>query len=839
MKQNTDSRLLKAKEVTKDQLINKIKSSDPTRFDQMLIESEERKTYYFVKYNSVAYTRTPLILKFPLFKDLVSDFEKSIKNSGEITVLENENLISKVKSRSINLDKANSVSAGDKVKNITSKVSDTYSSIKNTSLTSVVGSAIGSSISKLIEAEPENQSNSISDLGYYIPKIHPKFNGKSLVFSELKISTENDKVKLKQPVYYIPSETERSTCNTCKGDMYTTCTETECRGQHIYDCSKCRTSGKLDCDDCNARGEYSCPSCNGRGSLKCSSCDGSGRDKNSGSIHSKCRSCNGSGERKCSSYNKSSSLIGGLAAAGIKKAAGNEYCGGSGIIRCSKCSATGKITCDKCEGDGRIECKTCHGDHVDNRYGKVDCRTCETAGELASISYIETEVKVDNLDLIFTDGKKIDAPNFGVDTIKKYTNTNGQIALTYKNLNGENKDAYDDYSSFCSKSALTQIGASKEKYPKLIIEEMYYEGVPCSTFNYNHILSATFHDVSVLSIDKEQDVLFHSNPTAVAEEKEKIGAIIGELFKKAFSTKSFKDKIDRKHEMFLMVHMAKADGVIEEQEKKYLAQTITGLHGFTNKEKAELFGLMSSSTLPPISPLNAYFSSKERAEEARKKIVELVAKADGDYEPQEKAKLEEINKAIEGGFKAKPSGLGQFFKTWQVSITLIVSLFSIVGVTVYLSFFVPKTDTNANFSDTPITTNMASSANITETPVTNSSPIAEEIKDTANTTIQENTPVISNSNDLIGEWKGAFGNDQLLINIESINDDGSVTGFNVVKNNRRALTGLKNDNEFELREPGDDKWDGVFKFTISNNEATGTWTANNGKSTKSFTLTKK
>jgi hypothetical protein len=142
--------------------------------------------------------------------------------------------------------------------------------------------------------------------------------------------------------------------------------------------------------------------------------------------------------------------------------------------------------------------------------------------------------------------------------------------------------------------------------------------------------------------------------------------------------------------MFLMLHMAKADGQIEEQEKRYLSQTITGLHGFTQKEKAELFGLMSASTLPPILPTNAYFSSQERAEEARKKIIELVAKADGDYEPQEKAKLEEINKAIELGYKAKPSAFGRFFKTWQVSVSLLLLLCLIAVGVVYGVIIYPK-----------------------------------------------------------------------------------------------------------------------------------------------------
>lgn len=611
MKNITDNRINASKGITKEELVSKIQAKDPIRFDQMIIEEEERKTYYYVKYKSLAYTRKPKTLKFPLFEDLVNDFERNVENSGDITILEDDSIIHKVKS---------------------------------------YGKA------------------SIDT---------PKYAGKSLVFNNLEIVLENEKVKLKQPIYYIPSETNRCTCNTCNGSKYNTCKETECRGQHIYDCRKCRTTGKIDCEDCRARGEYTCPSCNGRGRLRCVDCGGSGNDRNSNSMLSKCKSCNGSGERKCSSLSGH-----GLLGAAVKKAAGNEYCGGSGIIRCSTCSASGKITCEDCDGDGRIECKTCYGDHIDNRYGKVDCDTCETAGELASISYIETEIKSDNLDLIFSNGKKIDALNFGFESIKKYIDYNGHFVQTYKNLNGESNETYDEHSSFCSKNAMQEVNVSKDRYPKLISEEMFYEGVPCATLNYNHILTATFHDVSVLSIDKEKDVLFHSNPADVTEEKLSFKASAYELIRQAFSTKSFKDKIDRKHEMFLMIHMAKADGVIEEQEKRYLSQTITGLHGFTQKEKAELFDLMSARTLPPILPTSAYFSTKERAEEARKKIVELVAKADGEYDQQEKTKLEEINNSIELGYKAKPSVFGRFIKTWQVSISILL-LICLTGLAIF------------------------------------------------------------------------------------------------------------------------------------------------------------
>jgi tellurite resistance protein len=614
MENLTTTRVNNSKSVSKDVLVDKIKNNDPIRFDQMLIETEERKTYYYVNYAAIAFSREPKKINFPLFNEFKTDFERVIKMNGEIQILNNEQFLDKI------------ISKG------------------------------------------------------YSPETNNRYANENLVFGNLHLEMSHSKVDLKQPLYYIPNDTERHTCSTCSGNKYNQCPEHECHGQHVYDCSMCNTHGKIDCDDCNARGEYQCPSCHGRGKLSCAACGGSGSDRNSDYKFAKCKSCNGSGERKCSSLSGH-----GLLGAAVKKAAGNEYCGGSGIIRCSSCKASGKITCSKCTGQGRIECGTCYGDHQDNRYGKVDCPTCETAGELASISYIETHVQEINKELICTNGNEISVNGFGVGTIKKFVNSGGNSELTYKNLNGQNSSNYNEHTEFVSDKSLAQLGLSKSSYPQVVLEEIYTEGVPCATFNYNHILSATFHDVSVLSIDKENEILFHSNPADVSQEKESIGQKINEWIKQAFSTKSFKDKIDRKHEMFLMVHMAKADGIIEDEEKRYLSKTITGLHGFTVKEKAELFGLMSSTALPPIAPLNAYFSSKERAEEAKKKIIELVAKADGDYEQVEKDKIQEINTAIELGFKAKPTALSRFFKTWQVSVPIILS---IISISVFLFWFV-------------------------------------------------------------------------------------------------------------------------------------------------------
>lgn len=97
--------------------------------------------------------------------------------------------------------------------------------------------------------------------------------------------------------------------------------------------------------------------------------------------------------------------------------------------------------------------------------------------------------------------------------------------------------------------------------------------------------------------------------------------------------------------------------------------------------------------------------------------------------------------------------------------------------------------------------------------------------------------------DVIGTWKGQFGQDELTLNIETF-DFTHVTGYSSVKNNNRELAGtfksIPTGYSMVLNEPGDDKWDGVFTVTYnkSTNKLEGEWTANSGKANKKFILTK-
>lgn len=92
-------------------------------------------------------------------------------------------------------------------------------------------------------------------------------------------------------------------------------------------------------------------------------------------------------------------------------------------------------------------------------------------------------------------------------------------------------------------------------------------------------------------------------------------------------------------------------------------------------------------------------------------------------------------------------------------------------------------------------------------------------------------PLIS----FIGTWKGTIGKKDLTIVFESVKGD-SIWGYDVVEKNKRSVKGTSMADDdvytFELHEPGDDKWDGVFVIRVENDfkyNGNGEWKANNGK----------
>lgn len=94
-----------------------------------------------------------------------------------------------------------------------------------------------------------------------------------------------------------------------------------------------------------------------------------------------------------------------------------------------------------------------------------------------------------------------------------------------------------------------------------------------------------------------------------------------------------------------------------------------------------------------------------------------------------------------------------------------------------------------------------------------------------------------------GEYVGDFGDGHIVLVLSYVQGK-NVSGYNVHKGLRRnlkgSLTETAGEYRFLLNEPGDNKYDGVFDFTLDPNDFSGKgrWTPNNKDvvSAKSFTL---
>ena len=160
--------------------------------------------------------------------------------------------------------------------------------------------------------------------------------------------------------------------------------------------------------------------------------------------------------------------------------------------------------------------------------------------------------------------------------------------------------------------------------------------------SYKHILTNTFHEFTIINFFNNPELIFHSEPEQLKKDLGNTVKAVGGFFGKLFKTNSFKTKEDKRNEIVLLIHLAKADGKIEDQEKIYLSEMIGSLDDFTNSEKQILFDVMNAETLPELTKLDVTFSSKERGQEVLSKLMQL-ANADGEIDTAEKALIEKIN----------------------------------------------------------------------------------------------------------------------------------------------------------------------------------------------------
>lgn len=659
MKSITDKKILDASKVTKSQIVDKIKAEYSERYDQMLIDSDIlRNDIYYINFRATFVNFIPKKATFAMIPSVKSYFDKNCSGCENCQV----SIIDKDFIESINNSKANI----DK-----KEFEGNYqpNSFKNNSSYQFLKKGI------MTWSDPNNQgdSNKVKK-GLILPNINKSFESfsspvgsvdlgetksknrlvseeyyslKAEYFDKIKLDYKNNIVCKDQPIYFIPDLTHSELCNGCGGEKY------------------------VICKSCGGRHEYTCPSCGGSGSLRCPTCKGEGttiitfQGSNNTQIE-RCSKCNGSGSVKCSTTGGSSTLIG-MGVDSVSK----EFCGGSGRIICGKC----------------------YGDPA--RYGKVDCVPCKATGEIGKIVYIEIEVGEIAGEFFKYSNETIELFQKNPTLLFKYLDKNAILLKeTYTDVNGVINEFYDINSEeFCKIIENDAEIHKNNNYPKILSEEIYYDVIPLSTLEYNHILSGTMHKVSATINNSKFDIIFHTDPTSTSKfDILNMLKTCGWNFKKAFSTRQYKEKCDKKHEIFLLMRVAKADGQIEDSEKRVLVELITNLNEFSNKEKAELFNLFTSKELSQFQEEETVFSTKERADLAVQNLKKMM-KEDGKIDTIELKLISSMEEKIYLNIGKYPSFFKAFFKTWQISIPLIICFLSILGGAIFFVNIGDKTNT--------------------------------------------------------------------------------------------------------------------------------------------------
>jgi uncharacterized tellurite resistance protein B-like protein len=434
------------------------------------------------------------------------------------------------------------------------------------------------------------------------------------------IETENNEIAIKQSKYFFPDLTYKETCDECNGNKYITCQDSDCNGRHKWTCTDCNGDGKLTCEKCAGRKKVDCSNCNGSNRVKCKRCGGDGR-VNDGFIaktadskyaqEKRCGDCAGKGYVQCRDCT-------------------------SGQVSCRPCSGNGKVSCGECSAQGTITCSLCYSDK--ERYGKINCPQCQTEGITAQIVYVSTIVSSTEIDKFILEGTKL---NINETQLQSHINQQQRLELIYKKVNEDLKENYDEYSKIYAENFERDLGLNKDGFPLLTKEEIYYQVFPCVELSYKHMLTNTIHEFTIIDFWDKPEVIFHSEPEQLKQDLGNATKAVGGFFGKLFKTKGFKTKEDKRNEIVLLIHLAKVDGKIEDQEKVYLSEMIGTLDDFTNSEKQKLFDVMNSVTLPELTKADVTFSSKERGQEVLSKLTEL-ANADGEMEALEKTLIDKI-----------------------------------------------------------------------------------------------------------------------------------------------------------------------------------------------------
>lgn len=438
---------------------------------------------------------------------------------------------------------------------------------------------------------------------------------------DFPFDTDGDNISTNQRFYFIADRTYKEQCDECSGNKLVKCDNFECDGRHIWTCTECNGEGRLVCNTCGGSKKIMCGTCGGNDRVKCSKCGGDGKVNDSIAAKAanskyfqekKCGSCQGRGWRPCSDCTR-------------------------GRVVCNNCSGQGKVVCSTCQGNKKITCPNCYGDK--ERLGMIDCPQCKAQGEMGYLAYVETSIRPVSTEKLFPMESPLN--EISENEIISSSKANPAPSITVRNFNENHSIERNDHILKYSEQICNEFDLHIDSYPKLVEEKIAYSIIPCIQIEYTHMLTNQNHEISIINFFENPELKFHQAAETVKKDVKDTTKKVGRFFGKLLKTKSFKAKDDRKKEIRLMIYLAKADGIIEEEEKLFLSEHINSIDEFTSSEKTEFFDLMNSPKLPDLTKEDVTFSSEEKFQEVVDTLMKL-ASSDGNIEESEKDLIDRI-----------------------------------------------------------------------------------------------------------------------------------------------------------------------------------------------------
>lgn len=298
--------------------------------------------------------------------------------------------------------------------------------------------------------------------------------------------------------------------------------------------------------------------------------------------------------------------------------------------------------CARCNGTAYIERTDSKGIPE-----KVLCPECKGRGIVGTLVYFTPTVIERQTSIIRCLSGEIKGLKFNIETDgatiagTSYKIHSGKPVRMLTHINGIDSEAFDS-------NLLPYLDIVRDKVGEQnAVEEYYYQMLPCYTFTYRNVLTSELHTGVLVDPDGQPALILNldGSGTKLAESvKDGFKSIAG-FFGSISRSNAYKDKEDLRRTMRLLIAVAVADGIVDENEKKNLTLAIRGMEQFTSSEQEELIKCLGAKDASFLTNEDFAFHRPENAREAISRMQEM-AEADNNVHQTEREIIERLKLAI-------------------------------------------------------------------------------------------------------------------------------------------------------------------------------------------------